>query len=148
MPTTSFVADYAVLVFVSAVGVLQVVAARSGLLGLLFLRPWPRANQAAGAILMLGAFAWFFLGGTDRNVPDTDGGLDGNLQARWFAIGGAAAVAFTFAVSSVLNDGWGRASTEPAPAGAWRGEGLTALERTTFARALAARLRDMRPVRR
>lgn len=141
MPITSFVTDYAALVFVSAVGVVQVVAGRSGLLGLLFLRPWPRANGAVGALLVLGAFAWFFLGGLDRNVPDTEGGLDGNLQARWFAIAGMAAVTFTFALSSVLNHGWGGRSTLP-PEG-WHGEGLTALEDTTFARALAAGLRGM-----
>ena len=141
MPTDSFIADYTLWVFLSALGVLQLVAARSGLVGLLFLRRWPRATAYAGAALVVTSFAWFF-GSEVRNLPDTVSGLDGVTQSLWFAAAAAGAVAVTFLGTSALNHGWGagyrRDRSTPSPAG------FDALERTTFARALWASIAALR----
>ncbi len=135
MPTDSFIADYTLWVFLSALGVLQLVAARSGLAGLLFVRRRPRATAYAGAALVAASFAWFFGSGV-RNLPDTVSGLDGVTQSLWFAVAATAAVAVTFLGTSAINHAWGagyeRDASPPQPAG------LDVLEHTTFARALWA----------
>ncbi len=134
-----FLSDYILLVFLSAMGVLQVVAARSGLLGLLFLRQWPRVSQWLGSALVVAAFAWY---STDelRNIPDTDGGLEGNTQALWFALSAGTGVALTFALSSIVNHRWAMDLAREHSGGSATADGITALERTTFARALGSRL--------
>ena len=145
MPTDSFIADYTLWVFLSALGVLQLVAARSGLSGLLFLRRWPRATAYASAALVAASFAWFFGSGV-RNLPDTISGLDGVTQSLWFAVAATGAVAVTFLGASVLNHRWG-AGYRPDPA-APTPAGLDVLERTTFARALWAASAALRSRRR
>ncbi|MCH8199933.1 MAG: hypothetical protein IIA54_07710 [Chloroflexi bacterium] len=135
MPTDSFIADYTLWVFLSALGVLQFVAARSGLFGLLFIRRRPRATAYASAALVVASFAWFFGSGV-RNLPDTVSGLDGVTQSLWFAVAAAAAVAVTFLGTSAINHRWGaghRRDPSARPP-----TGLDVLERTTFARALWA----------
>ena len=143
MPTDPFIPAYVLWVFLSALGVLQLTAARSRLTGLLFLRAWPRASGYLGAALAAGAFIWFF-GSEARNLPDTASGLDGVTQSFWFAVGAASAVAVTFLGSSVLNRGWGAGyrwdSSTPSGAPA----GLDLLERTTFVQALTARISALR----
>ena len=99
--------DYLLLVFLGALGAVQISAARSHLLGLLFLRAWPRASEVLGAALVIGAFAWFFSSGRGRNIADTQGGLDGTDQAAFFSMAAATAVAFTLLMSSVVNHAWG-----------------------------------------
>ncbi len=135
MLTDSFIADYTLWVFLSALGVLQFVAARSGLFGLLFIRRWPRATAYASAALGVASSAWFFGSGA-RNLPDTVSGLDGVTQSLWFAVAATAAVAVTFLGTSAINHRWGAGyrrdlSAQPPT-------GLDVLERTTFARALWA----------
>ena len=144
MPTDPFIADYTLWVFGSALGVVQLVAARGGLAGLLFLRRWPRVTAYAGAALVVASFAWFF-GSEPRNVPDTAAGLDGNEQLIWFAVAVGSAVVVTLLGGSALNNRWGAghrpgASVESGPAA-----GIEALEHTTFVRALWARISVLRP---
>ncbi len=142
MPTDSFIADYTLWVFLSALGVIQLVAARGGLSGLLFLRRWPRPTAYAGAALVAASFAWFF-GSEVRNLPDTVSGLDGNTQSIWFAVGGVGAAAVTLLGTSAINHRWGAGyrrdpSTPPTV-------GFDVLERTTFARALWVAFATLRP---
>ena len=141
MPTDPFIADYTLWVFLSALGVLQFSAARGGLLGLLFLRRWPRTSAYLGLALAAAAFVWFFASEV-RNLPDTVSGLDGVTQSFWFAVGAAGAVAATFLGTSVLNHRWGAGhgwdpSTQPPTGVGW-------LERTTFLRALYIRISALR----
>ena len=143
MPTDAFIADYTLWVFLSALGVLQFAAARSGLSGLLFVRRWPRATSYAGVALVVASFAWFF-GSEVRNLPDTVSGLDGVTQSLWFAVGAVGAVAVTFLGASALNHRWGAGyrwdpSTQPRPPA-----GFDLLEHTTFVRALCARITALR----
>ena len=144
MPTDPFIADYTLWVFVSALGVLQLAAARNGLAGLLFLRRWPRATSYASAALIVAAFAWFF-GSEVRNVPDTVSGLDGNTQFLWFAVGASGAVVVTFLAASALNDRWGAAHRGDASVPSGPPLGFDRLEHTTFVRALRARISGRRP---
>lgn len=142
MPPTPFIADYALWVFLSALGVLQFVAARSALTGLLFLRRWPRPSAYLGLMLAAASLVWFFVS-EFRNLPDTQTGLNGNTQALWFVLSTSAAVAVTFLASSALNHRWGAANGwDPAERSAPSGLGW--LEHTTFARALLCRISAMR----
>ena len=143
MPTDSFIADYTLWVFLSALGVLQFAAARGGFSGLLFLRRWPRATVYASAALVAGSFGWFF-GSEARNLPDTVSGLDGVTQSLWFAVGATGAVAVTFLGSSALNHRWGAGYPSDAPTQPRPPAGFDALERTTFVRALWASLAALR----
>ena len=143
MSTDAFIADYTLWVFLSALGVLQFAAARSGLSGLLFLRRWPRATAYASAALVVASFAWFF-GSEMRNLPDTTSGLDGNQQLFWFAVGAGSAVVVTFLAASAVNDRWaaGHRGDGSVPSGPV--VGFDRLERTTFVRALGARIAALR----
>ena len=127
-----FTLEYALFVFVSAVGVLQFVFARNGIQGMLFIRRSPGASALLGVLLVAAAVVWFFVSGP-RNLPDTSLGLDGNQQALWFALAAATAVGVTALLSSVINYRWAERDTEEAA-------GLDALEHTTFLQALGRRL--------
>ena len=127
MPT-QFTLEYALFVFIGALGALQFVFAVNGMRGALFISRSLRASALLGALLVLGAFVWFFAS-APRNIPDTGLGLDGNDQSRWFTVAGATASALTLLVTSALNDRWGRTYTGGA-------RGLDALQQTTFLRAV------------
>lgn len=95
----TFVAEYCGYVFVSFVGVLQLVAARWGLHGISFFRNriW---GYAFGTIAIVAAFVWFFtFTGLDLSKPT----FDLPPQLLWFAVSIACAILFTLAVSSLVN---------------------------------------------
>ena len=124
----SFAVDYYLFVSVAALGVIQVAASAGRLHGLVLLRS-RLATRAVGLGLAAAAAVWFFAV-EDRNINDYEGGLDANVQALLFFLGASTAYAVTLALSSLVN---GRArAVDFRP-----GEGLGALRRTTFARALA-----------
>jgi hypothetical protein len=126
-----FALDYFLFVFVAACGVIQIAAAYSALRGLLFFRSRPLA-ALLGLLLVAFAFLWFFLS-EPRNIPDTEGGLDGNQQAGLFAAAAASAIAFTLLLSSILNLPMGSIRRAYAP-------GLDALKETTYIKALISTL--------
>jgi hypothetical protein len=115
--------DYFTLVFVSAVGVIQVAAALSGLRGLMFLGD-RRMAGLLGTALAVGVFLWYILS-APRNLPDTAGGLSGNQSAWLFSAASATAIAFTLAGSSVVN--WRLRVSDHQ-----HESGLDALRSTTF----------------
>ena len=124
----SFAVDYYLFVSVAAFGVIQAAASAGGLHGLVLLRS-VLATRVVGLGLAVAAAVWFFAV-EDRNINDYEGGLDANVQALLFFLGASTAYAATLALSSLVN---GRArDVDLRP-----GEGLGALRRTTFARALA-----------
>lgn len=140
---TAFEVEYVLWVFFSTLGVIQYAAVRSELWGIVVFRRWPVATQRFSALLIVASFVWFFVN-AERNVPDTGAGLDGVVQARWFALGALAAVLLLLTVSSAVNHRWGAAHGWDPEADRWPPSGLTWLERTTFARALAARFHALR----
>lgn len=137
---SGFAIDYAVLVFFSTLGTMQIVASRNGLAGIMLLLGRPRLSTWLGSGVIAAAFTWFFLS-EFRNVPDTAAGLEANTQAATFAIAGGAAVGVTFLLTSIVNHRWAIANsrdpaTDEAPPG-----GLDVFRETTFVVALLRRLR-------
>jgi hypothetical protein len=106
---------------------MQIAASIGRLNGLLIFRSAPAA-RTFGLALVVAAFVWFFTS-EQRNINDYEGGLDANLQALFLFLGAVTALAATLTLASIrnarLNDG------EPV-----LGEGLDALKRTNYARAL------------
>ena len=137
---SDFEAAYIVWVTFGTLGVAQYAAVRNGLWGLVLLRRWPGVTKVSAALIVIGAFAWFFIS-EDRNLPDTGDGLDGVEQARWFAIAATISILVQIGISSIVNHRWGAAHGWNPAEERWPPAGLTWLERTTFARALAARIR-------
>lgn len=137
---SDFEAAYALWVALSTLGVAQYAAVSNGLRGIVILRRWPIATKVCSALIVIGAFAWFFIS-EDRNLPDTGAGLDGVEQARWFALAATASLLVQLGVSSIVNHRWGASHGWDPAEERWPPAGLTWLEHTTFARALAARIR-------
>ncbi len=131
----TFATDYFLLVFVSALGVIQIGASFGGLRGLLFLKA-TKADRALGTILAVAPFIWFFAAG-ERNINDYQGGLDAPTQALFFFLGTLAAGGVTFTVSSAVN--WRMDRGAPAPE-----DGMDALRNATWVKALAASLQHWR----
>lgn len=135
---SAFLSDYIAWVYISALAVIQIAAARSGLAGLLFARNRQRATiVVAGVILLIAAVVYFAT--EERNQPDTGLGLDANVQALWFAITGFLAAATTLILSSAINHRWGVNHGWSINAGVPPPAGIDWLTRTTFFHALRAR---------
>ena len=93
--------QYFILMFVSTVGVLQLIAARNQLKGMLFFE-----RKALAYLLALlaigGSFGWFFGWDNRLDTAMRQTGLEGAQQFLYFVLGTSAAFAFTFGVSSLL----------------------------------------------
>ena len=97
----SFGTDYCILSFSATVGVIQLAAYKNHLAGLFFVRS-RSVTRIVGLILVIGSFVWFF-GVADRNINDTEGGLDANEQTAFFLLSAVSALSFTLLVSTVAN---------------------------------------------
>ena len=139
MPS-EFAIDYIRWVFFCALGAFQFVAAKNGLHGVMLARGFPRLTMIA-ALALVGIATAVYFASEPRNQPDAGLGLDANEQGRWFAIAAAAAIGATVALTSVINHRWG---ARHGLDGGRRGDappfGVGWLQRTTFARAFAARV--------
>lgn len=128
----SFSLDFLLLSYLATLGILQMAAAYNNLRGLLVIR----VNILAflfGLMITIAAFLWFFLS-KPRNLPDTQGGLDGNDAAGLFSLGSLAALFTTFIISSAVNHSLGKNNIS------WP-NGLEALRETTYLRALLGSLK-------
>jgi len=128
---TDFALDYLLFVFFSAFGVLLLVTAHNRLDGLLLVGR--RLSLVAGALLVTGAFSWFFAS-DPRNVPDTGAGLDGNEQALLFVIGAGAALVLVLVLSSLRN--WSLVRGQG-------GHGVEALRNGSYLRLILRGLRSL-----
>jgi len=115
--------QYFLLVFVASCGVLQGVFMYRRIAGLQFFRNTV-LGYAFAAIAFVGAFVWFF-SGRDRNALPV---VEGIQQTGLFIAGSAAAILFTFSLSSLINRGRivGQSSPEDMDVG------LGDLKRTTW----------------
>lgn len=95
MGTTAL--EYFLLVAVGCLGTIQIGAAYAGLKGLSFFKK-PLAGYIFGALVIIGAFCWFFTI-TNRSSPS---GVEGGQQVGIFLAGAIAAYVITMAVSSLL----------------------------------------------
>jgi hypothetical protein len=128
----SFAVDYYLLVSVSAFAVIQIAASVGGLNGLVLLRS-RRATWISALGVAALALVWFFAV-EDRNINDYEGGIDANIQSLLFFLGASTAYASTLGMSSVVNNRIDDGDPKPV-------EGLGAMRRTTFARALGRSLK-------
>ena len=55
-----------------------------------------------GIILITSALIWFFIS-SPRNIADTNGGINGNIQTILFIIGAGSALVLTLLITSVTN---------------------------------------------
>ena len=132
--TGSFTLDYLVFTFLAALGLFQMIASYSGFRGLLFIRARLLAFLS-GLLVTTAAFLGFFLS-EPRNVPDTQGGLDGNETAGLFTLGAGTALVVTLILSSLRNRSMGKSGREHQ-------EGLDALRDTTYLTALQDAVRSL-----
>ena len=95
MGTTAL--EYFLLAAVGCLGTVQIAAAYAGLKGLSFFKK-PLAGYIFGALVIIGAFCWFFTIG-NRNTPSE---IHGMQQVGIFLAGAIAAYVITMAVSSLL----------------------------------------------
>lgn len=104
---------YFALVFCVCIGVVQLVAGYSRLIGLLIV-PHVPAAYALGLSLPVAAFAWFGASGRAL-VPGDIGGVEGAQQFGLFFAGAAAATIVTAIAASIIQ--WRRpaAAGEPEP---------------------------------
>ena len=131
---TSFALEYAFFVFLATLGVLQFVFARNHLYALLFFYKSPSISAILGIALIICSFIWFFAV-EPRNISDTAGGLDGNIQGRWFTLATSAGILTTLIISSAINHFWAYRHQDDS-------EGLDALKHVTFARSIIRKLRN------
>ncbi|MBI2918684.1 MAG: hypothetical protein HYY01_11945 [Chloroflexi bacterium] len=124
--------QYLVFIFVSCVGVLQAAAAYSGLKGLLLI---PRRLPSFGlaAVLVIGAFVWFFR--VDDRAPAAGWPiLEGGPQTLLFTAGAGLALGFTALLTSMLRVAADQRSS-------LKEEGLEALREEGYLQALLRRWR-------
>ena len=140
-----FAIDYAILVFFSTLGVMQIVAAVNNLAGIMLLRGRPRLSNWLGSGVIASAFMWFFASDF-RNQPDTGAGLEANTQTAMFAVAGGAAVGVTFLVASIVNHVWASANPRESGKDDVPPDGLDVFRRTTFVLAIVSRVRRWRLV--
>ena len=126
----SLAADYFLLVFFATLGLLQLVAAYSGLRGALII-PKTVPTYVLGGGALVGAFTWFVLTG-DPSIPGDLGGVEGSEQFGLFLAGVAAAIAITALLASVAQPN-SHVSRDP-------GSGIDGLRRGTVWALLRARL--------
>jgi len=95
----TFVAEYCAYVFIAVIGMMQIVAAKWGLRGIMFFRikKW---CYAFGTIAIVGVFIWFF-GFTGLNLKEPT--FDTPPQLLWLAVSVALALLVTFGLSSLIN---------------------------------------------
>ena len=121
--TGSFILDYYLLVLIASCGLFQIVGALHGYRGMTF-SDNRFASTCIGAAALIGAFTWFFLS-QDRNVPDSDLGMNGNEQFAYFFAGSGTGLAITLILTSLRQLKFGAQQRELP-------EGLDALKETTF----------------
>lgn len=94
--------EYLIFVFTASVGVLQLVAVRTKLKGLLFLRK-PVLAYVLSLLIIGGSFYWFFQRDNRMDTVMRHTGLEGSGMFYNFCMAVFLALVFTFVVSSLIN---------------------------------------------
>lgn len=93
--------EYVTFVFIAAVGVLQLVAARTQMKGLLFFN-WRPLDYFFSLAAIAGSFWWFFVRDARIDTVMRTVGLEGAQQFYFFCLAAFLAIVFTLAVSSII----------------------------------------------
>ncbi len=102
--------DYLLFVFLAFLGVLQIIASRSGLIGWRFFRR-PTRGYILGLAVVIGAFGWFFAS-EERNIRDSL--LKGSEQFGIAALAIGLAMLVTLIISSLIQSGIPQRRGEPS----------------------------------
>ncbi len=97
----SFAVDYAILVAVAFLGILQIVAARNQLKGLSFFSN-KRLAYVFGVVVATAAVLWFFWS-DNRNVEGKISNVEGAEQFWLFLVAVVSSVAVTLLLASIIN---------------------------------------------
>ena len=97
----SLATTYYLSVMLASIGVLQIIAVGSLFRSIQFV-PNNVIARLIGSMLIVLGFGLFF-GSGPQHLPDTSGGLDGNSQASFFALGSLTGILITFLISSLIN---------------------------------------------
>ena len=89
--------DYFLLVCIGSIGVYQIVAVHAKLDGLCFVKQ-PLLQYILGAVIIIGAFSWFFIS-KERNVQHT---VEGSQQLGLFLGSIVAGYAITAILASII----------------------------------------------
>lgn len=128
-----FAFDYALMVFSSTLGVVQFVAVKNNLFGIMIFRTRLVVTKFSSIALVIVPFVWFFFLGEPRNIPDTGPGLEANTQTIVFASSAAIAIAVTFVISSIVNHSWAsNYKTKDEDFAEDDVEGMSVFQKTTF----------------
>ena len=131
--------EYLLFVFMAAVGVLQLVGARTQLKGLLFFKK-PALAYLISLLALGGSFYWFFVRDDRMDTIMRHTGLEGAQQFYYFCLAAFAGLVFTLLVSSLINTLRPKGhSMESSPV-----EGLEALNNMSYLEALRRSLRGKR----
>jgi hypothetical protein len=95
----SFVAEYCIYVFIAVIGMMQIIAAKWELRGIMFFRN-KKWGYAFGAVTIVGVFIWFF-GFTSLNLKEPT--FDTPPQLLWLAVSVVLALLVTLGISSIVN---------------------------------------------
>lgn len=93
-------AIYLLFVFISACGVLQIVASYNRSVGFSFFLNKPFLGYIISPIAIIAMYWWFFYGSGERNTRDPI--LEGAQQLGWSAFAIVSAVIFTMLVCSLI----------------------------------------------
>jgi len=130
--------DYFLLVFLSAVGVIQIAAVHARLEGLWFFRH-AKVQYAFGILAILGAFGWFFTG-SNRNLQPN---VEGAQQLGLFLAAIVTAYVATAILSSIIQARVGTKPEHPAE-GKQEDLGMETLKTTTVLGGILSSLRRER----
>ena len=120
--------DYLLMIYLTSAGLLQIVSFFSGLRGLYFF-PSSKLSLLSGCVLVTLGFYYFFSDGPNQ-IPDTQGGLDGNQQLILFSIGCLASLISTLIISSIKTVSGPNENTP---------QGLDALRNSTYREIITSR---------
>lgn len=123
--------DYLLFVFLASVGVLQLVALRARLKGLLFFRQ-PVLTIIFSLLAIGGAYWWFFQRDNRIDTIMRQTGLEGKQQFFTFCTAAFLAIVFTLVVSSLI----GMIRKKPQKQSEDDIDGLDALKEKTYFEAL------------
>ena len=130
--------DYFILVFISSLGVYQIVAIPAKLDGLCFFRH-PVIQYIFGILAIIGVFGWFFTS-TDRNIHTS---VEGSQQLGLFLGSIIASYVFTAILSSIMQAKVSSQGSTPRE-GKQYDMGIETLKKTTLFGGIMSSLRKER----
>ena len=102
---------YIITIYLSVIGIIEFIAHKNKLTGLQ-ISPNKLIGMISGASLSILSLCWFFLFDVGfnpevRNLPDTNGGIDGVQQAAFFVLAALGGLLTNMIFSTIKSPFWG-----------------------------------------